>query len=230
MTLQWYTMRLFVIAVVMGLAPGLDAQTQAPTSQPRRKPVPHSDALRQPKAPLRVAVFAGGCFWCMESGFEKMPGVRSVISGYTGGDEKKPAYYEVARGKTGHQEAVWVVYDPTAISYARLLEIFWRQIDPTQGNGQFADIGHQYKTVIFTNDAQERKMAEASKKKLQDSKKFGERNIVTRIEALRSFWPAEMHHQDYYRLHPVVYQRYFEASGRGPFLRKHWGVQDKVEK
>lgn len=227
---QIWLVRIFVMGLVGIFTVGAQAQLNSAASQPRRKPVPHSDALRQPKAPLRVAVFAGGCFWCMESGFEKIPGVRSVISGYTGGAEKKPAYYEVARGKTGHQEAVWVVYHPSEITYERLLDIFWRQIDPTQNNGQFADLGPQYETVIFTNDPQEQKMAQASKLKLQASKKFGERVIVTRIEGLGSFWPAEIHHQDYYRLHPLVYKRYFEASGRGPFVRKHWGAQEKDQK
>ena len=204
-----------------------EAQTHTAAESMAKKPVPHRAALQKPKAPLKVAVFAGGCFWCMESEFEELSGVRSVISGYTGGPEIKPSYSDVARGKTGHQEAVWVVYDSRQLTYSRLVEIFWTQIDPTQDNGQFADIGTQYETVIFYDDDQEKQVAEASKKKLELSQKFGERKIVTQIKPLGAFWPAEFHHQDYYRLHPIVYKRYYEASGRGPFIRENWPKEKK---
>jgi len=223
---RWVVMSPFFFALLFETPVGF-AQGGPTMARPAGKPVPHRAALQTPKAPLRVAVFAGGCFWCMESEFEELAGVRSVISGYTGGPEEKPSYSDVARGKTGHQEAVWVVYDSRKITYERLLKVFWSQIDPTQDNGQFADIGLQYTTVIFYGNDEEKLAAEHSKSELEVSGKFGDRKIATRIVALGAFWPAEFHHQDYYRLHPIVYKRYYEASGRGPFLRKNWPKENK---
>ena len=224
---KWFALSAILLtALLFDVSVGF-AQGGPYTPRPGGKPVPHRAALQTPKAPLRVAVFAGGCFWCMESEFEELQGVRSVISGYTGGPEEKPSYADVAQGKTGHQEAVWVVYDSRKIKYERLLKVFWSQIDPTQDNGQFADIGTQYTTAVFYGTEEEKKAAETSKAALEASGKFGERKIATRIAPLGAFWPAEFHHQDYYRLHPIVYKRYFEASGRGPFLRKYWPKEDK---
>jgi len=197
----------------------------APTSN--RRAAPKRAALTIPQPPLDVAIFAGGCFWCMEAAFEKVPGVFSVISGYTGGEEQMPTYTNVAGGKTGHQEAVWVVFHPDQTSYKKLLEVFWQNIDPTQKNGQFADIGKQYLSLIFYRGDQQKVAALASKEALVNSGKFGKRPIVTALKAFEVFWPAERYHQDYYRFHPEVYERYYEASGRGPFVREHWALQTK---
>ncbi len=172
-------------------------------------------------AGLAEAVFAGGCFWCMEPAFEKTEGVTSVVSGYTGGPETAPSYREVSSGKTGHVEAVRVSYDPAKVSYAYLLELFWRQIDPTDEGGQFADRGTQYQTAIFVKNAEERSLAEASKQALAKSGVFG-KPIVTPIRAASPFWEAESYHQDYYKKNPEHYQRYRRGSGREAFLDKTW--------
>lgn len=170
-----------------------------------------------------VAIFAGGCFWCMEGPFEKVDGVHEVYSGYTGGEKKSPGYKEVASGSTDHIESVIVLYDPSKISYQRLLEIFWRNIDPTQDNGQFYDIGNQYRTVIFYRTKEEKELAEKSKKELEESGPF-KKPIVTRILPFNgSFWLAEEYHQDYYKKNPVHYNRYRVGSGRAGFIEKYWG-------
>tara|TARA_B100001939_G_scaffold283511_2_gene252861 strand:+ start:7479 stop:8273 length:795 start_codon:yes stop_codon:yes gene_type:complete len=170
-----------------------------------------------------VAIFAGGCFWCMEGPFEKIDGVKEVISGYTGGEKKNPAYKEVASGSTRHIESVVVLYDASKISYEKLLKIFWRNINPTQDNGQFYDIGEQYRTVIFYRNEEEKKAAEASKAELEKSGPF-DKPIVTRILPFSGqFWIAEECHQDYYKKNPVHYNRYRVGSGRDSFIEKHWG-------
>ncbi|MEZ6188425.1 MAG: peptide-methionine (S)-S-oxide reductase MsrA [Planctomycetota bacterium] len=193
-----------------------------------------------PKPGEAFAVFAGGCFWCMEPPFEGRPGVRAVISGYTGGDEQNPTYEQVSSGRTGHTEAVQVIYDPQQISYEQLLKIYWRSFDPTDGGGQFADRGSQYRPGIFVRDAEQRAAAEASKKALAESGTF-ERPIAAEITDFKAFWPAEDYHQDYYRTHASRYEQYREGSGRVRFLREHWdedtawghprieGVPDAVE-
>ena len=187
-----------------------DTSAEAPVEEPSA-----------PRAGLDEAVFAGGCFWCMEPPFEKTKGVISVVSGYTGGPETAPSYSEVSSGKTGHVEAVRVRYDPSQVSYAYLLELFWRQIDPTDAGGQFADRGRQYQTAIFVKNAEERKLAEASKKALAASGVF-EQPIVTPIRAAGPFWEAEPYHQDYYKKNPEQYQRYRRGSGREAFLEETW--------
>lgn len=171
---------------------------------------------------LATATFAGGCFWCMEPPFEKLTGVVSVTSGYTGGSEKNPTYQEVSAGKTGHLEAVQVKYDPSVISYEYLLEVYWRQIDPTDDGGQFADRGKQYRTAIFVANARQRELAKASKKKLEKSGIFKE-PIVTEIRQAQAFYPAEDYHQDYYKKNPTNYKRYRVGSGRESFLQSVWG-------
>ena len=171
---------------------------------------------------IEVATFAGGCFWCMEPPFEKLPGVLKVISGYTGGHKKNPTYEEVSAGGTGHVEAVQVYFDPARISYEELLDTFWRQIDPTDPGGQFADRGSQYTTAIFYHNQAQRSAAEKSRDTLARSGKF-RRPIVTRILPFREFYPAEPYHQDYYRKHPIRYKTYRVLSGREPFLKKVWG-------
>lgn len=173
------------------------------------------------EAPAK-AILAGGCFWCMEPPYEKMDGVIEVISGYTGGEEVEPTYEEVAYGRTGHFEAVAVYYDPEKVSYEDIIEAYWKTIDPTQADGQFADRGAHYRTAIFYQNEDERKIAEASKKKLGESGLFKE-PIVTFILPAKAFYPAEQYHQDYYQKNSAHYNRYREGSGRGPFLRDKWG-------
>ena len=171
---------------------------------------------------LAKATFAGGCFWCMEPPFEKLDGVVSVTSGYTGGKESGPSYKEVSSGRTEHVEAVQVKYDPSRISYEYLLEVFWRQIDPTDNRGQFADRGKQYRTGIYVHDREQKKLAEASKQKLAKSGVF-KKPIVTQIIWASAFYPAESYHQDYYKKNPSHYKRYRRGSGREGFLETVWG-------
>ncbi|MFH1877203.1 MAG: peptide-methionine (S)-S-oxide reductase MsrA [Candidatus Omnitrophota bacterium] len=165
------------------------------------------------------AMFAGGCFWCMEKPFEDIDGVISVTAGYTGGSGEDPSYEDVCTGKTGHVEAVLVVFDPSRVSYSGLLEVFWEQIDPTDTLGQFADRGSQYRTVIFYHDDEQRRLAEGSKRALEKSGIYG-KPIVTAIEKAGKFYPAEEYHQDYYRKCPVEYGNYKTGSGRGKYIEK----------
>jgi peptide-methionine (S)-S-oxide reductase len=169
-----------------------------------------------------VATFAGGCFWCMEPPYDKLPGVTATISGYTGGSKVNPTYGEVSSGSTGHTEAVQVVYDPKKVTYEKLLEVFWVNIDPTVKNRQFCDSGGQYRTGIFYQDEAQRKAAEASKAALERSKPFKE-PIVTPIEMAGPFYPAEEYHQDYYRKNPVRYDFYRKGCGRDARLKQLWG-------
>lgn len=171
---------------------------------------------------LAVATFAGGCFWCTESDFEKLPGVVEVISGYSGGQEADPTYEQVSAGQTGHLEAVQVRYDPARIGYAQLLDWFWRHIDPTDAGGQFVDRGGQYRSAIFYHDQEQRLLAEQSKAKLTDSGVF-KKPVVTEIRPFTSFYPAEDYHQDYYKVNPLRYKYYRHGSGRDQFLERTWG-------
>lgn len=171
---------------------------------------------------LQSAVFAGGCFWCMEADFEKVEGVVRVISGYTGGWGENPTYDDYAR--KGHVEAVQVFFDPAKISYEKLLDIFWRSIDPTDPGGQFVDRGAHYRSAIFYLNDEQKRLAEESKKKLAASGRFS-KPIVTEILPFAQFYPAEDYHQDYYRNHPIRYQYYRRGSGRDQFLRKVWGEE-----
>jgi peptide methionine sulfoxide reductase msrA/msrB len=171
---------------------------------------------------LEIATLAGGCFWCMEPPFEQLPGVNKVISGYTGGPEKDPTYQQVAHGMTGHTESVQVHYDPAQISYPDLLEVFWRNIDPTDGGGQFVDRGSQYRSGIFYHNDEQKKQALASKMKLEDSKRFS-REIVTEITEATEFYPAEEYHQDFYKKSMAHYKGYRWGSGRDAFIDKTWG-------
>jgi len=170
------------------------------------------------------AVFAGGCFWCTEADFEKLPGVIDAISGYTGGEVAKPSYEQVSVGGTGHVEAVKVIYDPARITYAQLLDWFWRHIDPTDAGGQFVDRGSQYRSAIFYATPGQQREAEASKAQLAASGPFGKK-IVTAIEPLGPFYPAEDYHQNYYKENPVRYHYYRWGSGRDQFLEKSWGKE-----
>lgn len=169
-----------------------------------------------------TAVFAGGCFWCTESDFEKVDGVIDAISGYTGGHVKNPSYYQVSAGGTGHLESVKVIYDPSKVSYEQLLDYFWRHVDPTDPGGQFVDRGSQYRSAIFYANETQKRLAEKSKQQLEASGKFN-KPIVTEILPLGKFYPAEDYHQDYYKKNPIRYHYYRYGSGRDQFLKKTWG-------
>ncbi len=177
----------------------------------------------------QTAVFAGGCFWCTESDFEKLDGVITVVSGYTGGHANDPTYEQVSGGGTGHIEAVRVTYDPSVISYTQLLDHFWRHVDPTDAGGQFVDRGDQYRSAIFYTGETERQTAEASKKALAASGQF-DRPIVTDILPIGTFYEAEAYHQDYYKKNPLRYKWYRSRSGRDRFLEKAWARDEMKTK
>lgn len=167
------------------------------------------------------ATFAGGCFWCMEPAFHVLDGVLDVVAGYAGGELANPPYEEVSSGLSGHVEAVQVRYDPSKISYKKLLEVFWESVDPTDEGGQFADRGPQYATAIFFHDEEQKRLAEESKRMLGESGRF-DKPVVTGITRFKNFYPAEEYHQDYYKKNPSHYRSYSIASGRKPFLEKTW--------
>ncbi len=171
-----------------------------------------------------TATFAGGCFWCVEAGLEKLPGVIDVISGYTDGQVENPTYEQVSAGTSGHVEAVQVHYDPSQVSYEVLIESFWRQIDPTDGGGQFSDRGPQYRPVIFYHDDEQKVAAERSRQSLDASGRFT-KPVATDIRPLARFYPAEEYHQDYYKKNPLRYKYYRYGSGRDQFLEKSWGEE-----
>jgi len=173
------------------------------------------------KVQTKQATFAGGCFWCMEKPYEAYDGILEVISGYTGGQKENPRYGEVSSGSTNHREAVQITYYPSKITYEELLDIFWRQIDPTDSGGQFADRGAHYQTAIFYSDEEEKKLAEKSKQDLEDSKKF-DLPIATEIIQSSPFYMAEEYHQDYYKKNPAHYNSYYAGSGRKAYLQKTW--------
>ncbi len=169
-----------------------------------------------------TAVFAGGCFWCMEPPFDKLEGVFATTSGYTGGHTDKPTYKQVSSDTTGHYEAIEISYDPSKIDYATLLNVFWHNVDPLDAKGQFCDKGESYRTAIFYNSDEQKKLAQASKKELVESGYFNE-DVVTVIEAVKTFYPAEEYHQDYYQKSPVRYKYYRFACGRDNRLEELWG-------
>ena len=173
-------------------------------------------------ADLEKAIFAGGCFWCMEAPFDKLPGVVSVTAGYTGGHKKNPTYKEVSAGGTGHAEAVQVVYDPSKISYSALLAVFWRNVDPTVTDRQFCDVGHQYRAAIFYQGEEQRKSALQSKAEVEKSRPFREA-VVTGITPATEFYPAEEYHQHYYKKNPLRYSYYRSGCGRYKRLKELWG-------
>jgi methionine-S-sulfoxide reductase len=172
-------------------------------------------------AETRTAIFAGGCFWCIQPAFDKAKGVINTVVGYSGGTEPNPTYELVSSEKTGYRESIQITYDPAKISYDQLLDIYWRQIDPTQADGQFTDIGPSYRAAIFYDSDQEKKIAEASKEKLQHSGKF-KKAIVTEILPAMKFYPAEANHQKYYRQNPEHFEAFEEGSGRTSFKNKTW--------
>ncbi|MEQ8187101.1 MAG: peptide-methionine (S)-S-oxide reductase MsrA [Candidatus Eremiobacterota bacterium] len=175
---------------------------------------------------LEKATFAGGCFWCLEGPFEELDGVTEVVSGYTGGKTKNPSYEEVCTGTTGHYEAVQITYDPSKINYEQLLHVFWRQIDPADSSGQFADRGSQYKTAIFYHSEEQKKKAEKSKEEL-DSSGIYNKPVVTEILQIAEFYKAEDYHQDYYKKCPVRYKTYRYGSGRDIYLESIWKEEKK---
>ena len=171
-----------------------------------------------------LAIFAGGCFWCVESDFDHVPGVTRSISGYTGGTLKNPTYSDVVRGGTGHREAVQIFYDPSKVTYEMLLEVFWHSVDPTDGGGQFCDRGVSYETAVFETSLDQRRSAEASKKALMSSGAL-KKPIVTKIKGAGKFYPAEDYHQGYYKNNPVRYKFYRYNCGRDQRVEELWGDQ-----
>jgi peptide-methionine (S)-S-oxide reductase len=179
-------------------------------------------AQEKPPAGLERAIFAGGCFWCMEPPYDKLPGVVSTTSGYIGGHTKNPTYQQVSTGTTGHTEPVQVVYDPKKVNYQQLLDVFWPNIDPTTKNAQFCDHGSQYRSGIFYLNEEQQKLAVASREQLERKKPFRE-PIVTEITAATTFYPAEEYHQDYYKKNPLKYRFYRSGCGRDERLEQLWG-------
>ena len=179
-----------------------------------------------PKARLVKAIFAGGCFWCMQPPFDATKGVVSTVVGYTGGKEKNPTYEQVSSGRTGHRESIEVTFDPAQVSYEQLIEVFWHNIDPTQADGQFADRGPQYRTAIFYHSEEQKRLAEEAKDKLEKSGRF-KKPIATQILPASAFWPAEEYHQKYYLKNPADYNRYKVGSGRAGFIHSVWGDPSK---
>ena len=198
-------------AVGLALAAVLDPTGHDPA---QTQPVPHGDTAR--------AIFAGGCFWCVEEAFDEVTGVVSTTSGYTGGGTRDPSYEEVSAGGTGHAEAVLVVYDPAVTTYATLLDVFWHNIDPTDGGGQFCDRGDSYRSAIFTSDDEQRRLANDSKRALEESGRF-DRPIATEIVPAGRFYEAETYHQDYYEKNPVRYKLYKWNCRRAQRLEQIWG-------
>jgi len=169
-----------------------------------------------------TATFAGGCFWCMQHPFDELPGVISTTSGYTGGTEEKPTYVQVSAGSTGHTEAVQVMFDPNVINYSQLLDVYWKNTDPTTPNRQFCDVGSQYRPAIFYHDENQKTLAEASKEAINQSKSFAD-SIITEITAASTFWVAEEYHQNYYIKNPIRYKYYRFGCGRDHRLKQLWG-------
>ncbi|HIJ87202.1 MAG TPA: peptide-methionine (S)-S-oxide reductase MsrA [Desulfuromonadales bacterium] len=181
-----------------------------------------SSATAAPVGALEKAALAGGCFWCMEAPFDQLPGVVSVLPGYIGGKKKNPTYKEVSAGGTGHAEAVQIVYDPAKISYEKLLAVYWHNIDPTVSNRQFCDTGDQYRSAIFYNSEEQRRVALQSRAALEKNKPFKEA-VVTEITPAGEFYPAEEYHQHYYKKNPLRYKYYRNGCGRDQRLKELWG-------
>jgi len=172
-------------------------------------------------AETQKAIFAGGCFWCLEADFDKIPGVIKTVSGYTGGVTQNPTYKAVSNGGTGHVEAVEVYYNPSKINYSELLNYFWHHIDPTDAKGQFCDKGKQYRSAIFYQNEQQKKLAQSSKQALIDSGQF--KQVATLILPASTFYPAEFYHQDYYKKNPIRYKFYRYTCGRDKKIKEVWG-------
>jgi peptide methionine sulfoxide reductase msrA/msrB len=211
---------IFVLAMMLMFIM-MGCQRADSRQQDMRNEIPKEDKM------LKIATFAGGCFWCTEADFEKLPGVVKVISGYTGGHKENPSYGKVSSGTTGHVEAVQVYYDPSKVTYTELLDYFWKHIDPTDSGGQFVDRGSQYRSVIFYHDEEQKRLAEKSKEALSKSGRFN-KPIVTEILKFTKFYEAENYHQDYYKTHSLKYKFYRYRSGRDQFLEKVWGKETET--
>ncbi|HEX5758634.1 MAG TPA: peptide-methionine (S)-S-oxide reductase MsrA [Thermoanaerobaculia bacterium] len=203
------------------LLPALLALAFLAAAPPAEPPPPAGKPQPVAARKLAKATFAGGCFWCMEPPFDELPGVVATISGYTGGRQKNPTYEGVSSGGTGHAEAVEVRYDPAKVSYAKLLEVFWKNVDPTVEDRQFCDVGEQYRTAIFYHGEEQRRLADESKRKLEATRFRG--GVRTEIVAAGPFYPAEEYHQDYYRKNPIRYKLYRTGCGRDRRLEEVWG-------
>lgn len=213
-----------LIAVVWGaLAASAHAQTLAQTQAQAPAQTKTTPGAGSP-APLAKAIFAGGCFWCVEADFDKLDGVVSTTSGYIGGKTANPTYQQVSSNSTGHAEAVEIVFDPSKVSYERLLNHFWRTTDPTVKDRQFCDVGSPYRPAIFATDAAQLKAAQESKAELEKTKPF-KGPVVTEIVLATAFYPAEGYHQDYYKKNPVRYSYYRTSCGRDSRLKELWGDQ-----
>jgi peptide-methionine (S)-S-oxide reductase len=211
--------RLLTFLVLVAGTSIVVAQAQAPQAPAPQAPVAKVTEQRS------VATFAGGCFWCVEADFDKVEGVLSTTSGYTGGKEPDPTYPQVSSGRTSHTEAVEVVYDPAKVSYEKLLDVFWRNHDPLAKNRQFCDSGAQYRAGIFYHNDEQRRLAEETRKKV--TAKFAPRQVHTEVTAASKFYPAEDYHQDYYTKNPVRYKFYRYNCGRDQRLEDLWGKSDK---
>ena len=176
---------------------------------------------------LERATFASGCFWCIQPPFDRLKGVVSTVVGYAGGHKKDPTYEEVSSGTTGHTESIEIFFDPAQVSFSELLDLFWRNVDPTTNDRQFVDVGDQYRTAIFFHSEDQRKQAVASKEKMERSGKFGDKPIVTEIMPASIFYPAEEYHQKYYQKNSMQYKFYRFNSGRDKYLEKTWGKHAK---
>jgi len=205
---------------LLTLALTATASAATPATRPAAAPAPTPAKA----ARTELATFAMGCFWCGETQFEAQPGVKSVISGYTGGREERPTYEQVSAGVTGHYESIQITFDPTVTSYAKLLDLFWHGIDPTQANGQFCDHGRQYRSAVFAHDATQKKLAEDSRRAIEASKVL-KQPIVTEILPYTKFWPAEEYHQDFWKKDPERYTSYREGCGRDRRLAQLWGAK-----
>lgn len=210
------------LGLLLALACGAPATSSgADPAPPTPTKTEGTAAAKPPPEGMAVAIFAGGCFWCMEKPFDHVEGVSETLSGYTGGSELHPTYNAVSAHKTSHKEAIHVLYDPNKVTYARLLEVFWHNIDPFQDGGQFCDKGEQYESAIFPLDDAQRAAAEASKAKVQAQ--FPDKAIATTIEPASTFWVAEEYHQDFYEKNPVRYTSYRQGCGRDARLAAIWG-------
>jgi len=204
-----------------GAAPGDAAPSDTPATGGDSE---GTAAATPPPEGLAVATFAGGCFWCMEPPFDRLDGVVSTTSGYTGGSVEDPTYGQVSSGATGHLESMRVVFDPETVSYETLLEVFWHNIDPTDSGGQFCDRGYQYTTAVFVHDEEQRRLAEATKQELEASERF-EAPLATEIRDAGPFYPAEEYHQDFYEKNPTRYKTYRTGCGRDRRLTQIWGEE-----
>ena len=212
---------IFLIGIVLfGFQKSNDKQLKQEEKSPLMKTEPKN---------YKTATFAGGCFWCVESDFEKVDGVIEAISGYAGGEEPNPTYKQVSAGGTGHTEAVQVRFDPDKITYKELLDVLWRHMDPTDADGQFVDRGSQYRPAIFYHDEEQKRIAQESKAELEKSGRFT-KPITTEIVPLTKFYAAEDYHQDYYKENPLRYKFYRSRSGRDQFLDKTWKDEGKMMK